>query len=107
VPVRPTIADGLRPDIIGRLPFEICRTGVSRVITVDEAAIAEALCLALLHARLLVEPAAATALAGALALLAETGSQARDVGVLLTGGNVDPALVVRLLAERDSQAGAA
>jgi threonine dehydratase len=107
VPVRPTIADGLRPDIIGRLPFEICRTGVSRVITVDEAAIADALCLALLHARLLVEPAAATALAGALALLAETGNEARDVGVLLTGGNVDPALVVRLLAERDSPAGAA
>jgi threonine dehydratase len=107
VPVRPTIADGLRPDMIGRLPFEICRTSVSRVITVDEAAIADALCLALLHARLLVEPAAATALAGALALLAETDNEARDVGVLLTGGNVDPALVARLLAERDSRAGAA
>jgi threonine dehydratase len=107
VPVRPTIADGLRPDTIGRLPFEICRTGVSRVITVDEAAIADALCLTLLHARLLVEPAAATALAGALTLLAETGNEARDVGVLLTGGNVDPALVARLLADRHPCGGAA
>jgi hypothetical protein len=30
----------------------------------------------------------------------------RDVGVLLTGGNVDPALVARLLAERDPRGGA-
>ena len=58
------------------------------------------------HARLLVEPAAATALAGALALLSEPGSEVRDVGVLLTGGNVDPALVARLLAERDPRGGA-
>ena len=107
VPVRTTIADGLRPDTIGRLPFEICRTAVSRVITVDEPAIADALCLALLHARLLVEPAAATALAGAFALLAESGDDVRDVGVVLTGGNVDPALVARLLAERDVRAGTA
>jgi threo-3-hydroxy-L-aspartate ammonia-lyase len=106
VPVRPTIADGLRPNTIGRLPFEVCRTVVSRVITVDEPAIAEALCLTLLHARLVVEPAAATALAGALALLGESGSEVRDVGVLLTGGNVDPGLVARLLAERDHSAGA-
>ena len=106
VQARPTIADGLRPDTIGRLPFEVCRDAVSRVITVDEPAIGDALCLALVHARLLVEPAAATALAGALALLSEPGSEVRDVGVLLTGGNVDPALVARLLAERDPRGGA-
>jgi threonine dehydratase len=106
VPVRPTIADGLRPDTIGRLPFEICRTAVRRVVTVDEGAIADALCLALVHARLLVEPAAATALAAALALTAEQGDEVRDVGVVLTGGNVEPALVARLLAERDTRAAA-
>jgi threo-3-hydroxy-L-aspartate ammonia-lyase len=105
VPVGTTIADGLRPDTIGRLPFEICRTAVSRVITVDELAIADALCLALFCVRLLVEPASATALAGALALLAETGNNVRDVGVVLTGGNVDPALAARLLAERNRRAG--
>jgi threonine dehydratase len=107
VPVGPTIADGLRPDTIGRLPFEVCRSAVSRVVIVDEPAIADAMCLALVYARLLVEPSAATALAGALALTAETGHEVRDVGVVLTGGNVDPALVARVLAERDARAGAA
>jgi threonine dehydratase len=106
VPVGPTLADGLRPDTIGSLPFEICRPVVHRVITVDESAIADALCLALLHARLLVEPAAATALAGALALTRES-DQVRDVGVLLSGGNIAPALVARLLDERCRRAGAA
>jgi threonine dehydratase len=98
VPVGRTLADGLRPDTIGSLPFQICRTAVSRVITVDETAIADALCLALLHARLLVEPAAAAAIAGALALTRES-DQVHDVGVLLSGGNVAPALVARLLTE--------
>jgi threonine dehydratase len=107
VRTRPTIADGLRPDRIGRLPFEICRSTVARVITVDEPAIADALCRALLHARLLIEPAAATALAGAVALLAERASGVRDVGVVLTGGNVEPGLVARLLAERIRVGGAA
>ena len=107
VRARPTIADGLRPDRIGRLPFAICESAVAGVITVDEPAIADALCRALLQARLLVEPAAATALAGAVALLAGPAGDVRDVGVVLTGGNVEPALVARLLADRDRVGGAA
>jgi threo-3-hydroxy-L-aspartate ammonia-lyase len=61
------------------------------------------------HARLLVEPAAATALAGALRLGADTGGRIGDVGVVLTGGNVEPGLVAALLAAHDSRnhAGAA
>jgi threonine dehydratase len=107
VPVGATIADGLRPDIIGRLPFEVCRTAVHRVVTVDEAAIADALCLALVHTRMLVEPSAAAALAGALAWVAGSEAEVRDVGVVLTGGNVDPALVTRLLDDRHPRVGAA
>jgi threonine dehydratase len=106
VPVGPTLADGLRPDTIGSLPFEICRTAVHRVITVDESAMADALCLTLLHARLLIEPAAAVALAGALALTRDS-DQVRDVGVLLSGGNIALALVARLLDERCREAGVA
>lgn len=107
VRARPTIADGLRPDRIGDLPYDICRPAVARVITVDEPAIADALCRLLLQARLLVEPAGATALAGALALLAEPATGVRDVGVVLTGGNVEPGLVARLLADRVEVGGAA
>ncbi|WP_055590815.1 threonine ammonia-lyase [Streptacidiphilus griseoplanus] len=95
VPLRYTLADGLRPDRIGDLPFRLAQGRVSTVLEVAEAAIADALRAALLHARLLVEPAAATALAAAMSFAAEHGG---DVGVLLTGGNVEPALVSSLLA---------
>jgi len=50
--------------------------------------------LALWHSKLLVEPSAAAALAGALQL-----SDGGDIGVLLTGGNVEPALVAQILRE--------
>ncbi|MFD5798538.1 threonine/serine dehydratase [Streptomyces diastatochromogenes] len=97
VPARYTVADGLRPDRIGALPFELAERAVASVVTVPEPAIGEALMAAFLHARLVVEPAAATALAAALAHAAEYGS---DVGVLLSGGNVEPSLVTSTLAGR-------
>lgn len=97
VPARFTVADGLRPDRIGALPFALARHAVTAVVTVPEPAIGEALVAAFLHARLVVEPAAATALAAGLAHAAEYGS---DVGVLLSGGNVEPSLVTAMLAGR-------
>ncbi|MFF4759364.1 threonine/serine dehydratase [Streptomyces sp. NPDC001292] len=97
VPSRHTLADGLRPDRIGDLPFSLAHRAVTGVVTVPEAAIAEAMRAALLQARLLVEPAAATALAAALDGAADG---ATDVGVLLSGGNVEPGLVASLLTDR-------
>nr|BFD94155.1 pyridoxal-phosphate dependent enzyme [Kitasatospora sp. Xyl93] len=97
VPARYTVADGLRPDRIGALPFQLAERAVTAVVTVPEPAIGEALMAAFLHARLVVEPAAATALAAALAHAAEYGG---DVGVLLSGGNVEPGLIASLLAGR-------
>ncbi|ASW55686.1 hypothetical protein CIK06_18150 [Plantactinospora sp. KBS50] len=95
---RPTIADGLRPDRIGQLPFALARGRVADVVTVPEADIANALCVTLMQARLLIEPAAATALAAALGLASRLGDRCRDIGVLLSGGNVDTGVVARLLA---------
>ncbi|WP_329101120.1 threonine/serine dehydratase [Micromonospora sp. NBC_01699] len=91
-----TIADGLRPDRIGDLPFELAHREVAAVVTVDERAIADAMRATLLHARLVVEPAAATALAGAVRY---AEGRRIEVGVLLTGGNVEPDLLASLLAE--------
>ncbi|WP_353947387.1 pyridoxal-phosphate dependent enzyme (plasmid) [Streptomyces sp. HUAS MG91] len=95
VDVRPTLADGLRPDRIGQLPYDLAHDAVAGVFTLEESAIAEALRLVLVHARLLIEPAAATAVAGALRLAAE--GRARDIGVLVSGGNVETSLVASLL----------
>ncbi|MFJ3927476.1 pyridoxal-phosphate dependent enzyme [Streptomyces sp. NPDC090022] len=99
VPARHTVADGLRPDRIGTLPFDLARPVVTSVVTVREAAIIDALRAAFVHARLVVEPAAATALAAALAHAADHGD---DVGVLLSGGNVEPGLVSSVLDGRSS-----
>ncbi|MFD8705604.1 threonine/serine dehydratase [Kitasatospora sp. NPDC059648] len=99
VPVRPTIADGLRPDRIGQLPFDTCHASLAEVLTVDEAEIAESMAVALTHTRLLVEPAAATALAAALRLVVDPRWRGLDVGVLLSGGNVEATLVASLLTE--------
>ncbi|MEV7116693.1 threonine ammonia-lyase [Streptomyces anulatus] len=95
VPARHTIADGLRPDRIGALPFGLARRSVTSVVTVSEDTIADALRSAFLHARLVIEPAAATALAAALSHAAEYGG---EVGVLLSGGNIEPSLVAAVLA---------
>ncbi|MFI6985629.1 threonine/serine dehydratase [Embleya sp. NPDC050154] len=98
VDAKPTIADGLRPDRIGRLPYDLVHDTVAGVFTIEESAIAEAMRLVLLRARLLIEPAAATAVAGALRLAAD--GRARDIGVLVSGGNVEPRLVASLLDEQ-------
>jgi threonine dehydratase len=92
----PTLADGLRPSCVGRLPFQIARERIAGVVEVDDEAIADALRLALFHAHLLVEPSAAAGLAGALRLAAEHAFT--DIGVVLTGGNVEPAVLTRLVA---------
>lgn len=92
----PTLADGLRPARVGDLPFEIVRKEIAGVLRVTDPEIEHALRLALWHTKLLVEPSAAAALAGALRLAADRPG---DVGVILTGGNVDPAVVSSVLRE--------
>ena len=93
---RATIADGLRPDSVGQLPFDLCRFAVSAVHTVEEEAIVAAVRVAFGQAQQLIEPAAAVALAVALRLAGEDRWRGRDIGVLLTGGNVDPRWVESL-----------
>ncbi|GGQ51021.1 threonine ammonia-lyase [Couchioplanes azureus] len=91
----PTLADGLRPTCVGALPFGILHEAGIGAVRVGDDAIAEAFRLVMSELRLLAEPSGAAALAGALRV-AERGIH-RTVGVLLTGGNVAPALVADLL----------
>jgi threonine dehydratase len=97
VPPGPPLADGLRPSLVGALPFEIVRETLSGVVRVDDEAIANAFRLVLFHLKLLAEPSGAAALAGALRIAA-TGAH-RTIGVVLTGGNVESEVVARLVAE--------
>lgn len=96
VPPGPTLGDGLKPVQVGELNFAIAKEHVVQSLHVDDEDMGKALVAALLHAKILLEPSGAAGLAVALRR-AIPGRPGR-IGILLSGGNVDPALVRELLA---------
>ncbi len=91
----PSLADGLRPVGVGELNFAIAQRWVRGSYRVNDDEITRALVALLVHGKLLVEPSGAAALAAALR--GGLPGAPRRVGVLLSGGNVEPSLVTRLL----------
>ncbi|MFM9447200.1 threonine ammonia-lyase [Streptomyces acidiscabies] len=89
-----TMADGIRVGRPGDVPFAIVRDLVDEVRTVSEDALSAALLLCLERAKLVVEPAGASPVA---ALLSEPGAFEGPVVAVLSGGNVDPVLMQRVL----------
>lgn len=81
-----TICDGLRAGM-GAINFEILRRSNARVLTVDDAQTITAMRLLWSRGKQLVEPSSATVLAAVLANPALF--EARKVGLILSGGNVD------------------
>ena len=83
-----TIADGLTAPIAGRAAFEMVRSRVDEIVLVDDAEVRTAMRLIAQHAKQVVEPAGATAVAGLLsgAVRARPGER---VVAILSGGNVD------------------
>ncbi len=98
-----TIADGLATGRIGRLPFELLRERVRRVVSVDDGEIGEAVLLMLERMKLLAEGAGAAALAGALKLGAEL--RGKRVVVVVSGGNIDINLLDRIIGYGLAKAG--
>ncbi len=95
VPVVPTIADGIAVYRPGELNFAIIRDTIDEVVTVSEDDIARALLVLLERAKLVVEPAGAVAVAAIM-----TGAVRADgpVVAVLSGGNIDPMLMQRVVA---------
>jgi len=89
-----TIADGLRVLMPGALTFPIVQRHVAQIVTVSDAEILDAVRFALLRLKLVVEPSGAVPLAAALARRLPAG--ARRVGLILSGGNIDPPLLASL-----------
>jgi threonine dehydratase len=91
-----SLADGLMPACPGQLPFDIASGRLSGVLTVDDPRLRRAVVLAIEHLKLVLEPSGAAGLAAAL-----DGAFAgfRNTGIILTGGNVDSALIARLITE--------
>ena len=98
-----TIADGLATGRIGKLPFELIRGRVKRVVTVDDFEIGAAVLLLLERMKLLAEGAGAAALAGALKIKSEL--RGRRIAIVISGGNIDSNLLDRIIGYGLAKAG--
>jgi threonine dehydratase len=93
----PTIADALRSPVAGEIGLDVCRRLVDDVVLVSEDEIREGLRFLYARAKLACEPGAAVGVAALLAgRLDVRGSQ--GVALVISGGNVAPALAAEILA---------
>jgi len=97
-PSADTIADGLATRNTYPFTFGALREGLAGFVTVTDAQIAEAVRLLLCTTHTLVEGAGAAGLAGLLVL--GEALAGRTVGIVLSGGNIDQALL-RLILNKE------
>jgi threonine dehydratase len=97
-----TMADGIAVGKPGRVPFAQFQRCVDEVLTVSEESLSTALLLLLERAKLLVEPAGAAAVA---AILDAPQAFEPPVVAVLSGGNIDPLLLMRVIRHGLSAAG--
>lgn len=93
-----TICDALRVPFPGRLTTDICRVGPVDCVTVSDSSVISAIRFAFEHFRVVLEPGGAAALA---ALLGNPEPyHGTRLGVVCSGGNVDPGRWAELLWSR-------
>jgi threonine dehydratase len=97
-----TMADGIAVGCPGEVPYALVRDLVDEVRTVSEDGLSRALLFLVERAKLVVEPAGA---AGVAALLADPTSVEPPVVAVLSGGNIDPLLLLRVLRHGMAAAG--
>lgn len=97
-----TMADGIAVGLPGLVPFAAIQQHVGEVLTVDENSLSKALLLVLERAKLVVEPAGAAAVA---AVLNDPKRFKPPVVVVLSGGNIDPLLLMRVIRHGMAAAG--
>lgn len=90
IPVPETIADSLQTTRVGERNFAILSALVEGVVTVSDAELGRAMAFLFSRMKLVVEPGGSAA-AAALFEGRVPGVAGRRVGVVLSGGNVDPA----------------
>lgn len=100
-----TMADGIAIARPGDVPFSAVSKYVDEVVTVGEEAMSQALLMLLERAKLVVEPAGAAAVA-ALTSHADALADGRGTVVpILTGGNIDPLLLMQVVRHGMASAG--
>jgi threonine dehydratase len=94
-----TAADALRVEQVGELTFPHILELVHDIVTVTEDEMFAAVRTLALKARLVAEPGGAVAVAASLfRSAAELGTGGGQLVAVLSGGNIDPALLARVLA---------
>ena len=97
-----TIADGIAVGRPGDLTFPQVTALVDEIVTVDEDALSRALLLCLERAKMLVEPAG---VAGVAALMEHPDRFDTPVVAVLSGGNVDPLVLLHVIQHGMAAAG--
>jgi threonine dehydratase len=93
-----TMADGIAVGRPGDVPFGLVRDLVDGIDAVSEDSLARAMLLLLERAKLVVEPAGAAAVARLLDLGEQGGADLEGpVVAVVSGGNVDPLLLLRII----------
>ncbi len=93
-----TIADGLQATEPGELTFEVNRRRVDEIVTVTDAEILDAMAFLFDRLKVVSEPSGAVGIAALLS--GRLGVRGREVGVVLSGGNVGSARFAELLRAR-------
>ncbi|MBP1327123.1 threonine dehydratase [Leucobacter exalbidus] len=94
IQTKSTIADGIAVARPGVRNFDVVNKYVDQVVTVSDDDIARAIVMLLERAKLVVEPAGA---AGVAAILAGKVSATGVTATVLSGGNIDPLLLQRVI----------
>jgi threonine dehydratase len=94
-----TLADGLRTQSLGDITFAHIQRFVDDIVTVSEEEIREAVRRLSVNPKLAAEPSGAVAVAAFLFHRQELPQTTRNVAIL-SGGNIDPALLKEIQGER-------
>ncbi|MET8876832.1 threonine ammonia-lyase [Nocardia sp. NPDC004604] len=100
-----TMADGIAVGLPGEVPFAHVAAHVPAVVTVEEDALSKALLLCLERAKLIVEPAGAAAVAALMSYAPEELGLQGPVCAILSGGNIDPMMLTRIIGHGLGAAG--
>ena len=99
IPPPPTIADGIRLTTPGALTFPVLQANVAEIALVSDEEILAAVRLLALRAHVVAEPTGAVPVAAVLS--GRLGlPKGAHVGVVISGGNIDPSMLAALLTTR-------
>jgi threonine dehydratase len=94
IKVQPTIADGIAVARPGKVPFDIITQFVDKIVTVTEDEMAKAMLGVMENHNMVVEAGGSV---GTAALLAKKLKLKGNTCVILSGGNIDPLLLQRVI----------